>query len=40
LWLFWIAPLIRGGAAGLLYPMLFGEAQAAPSAIEAAAAVK
>jgi aquaporin Z len=25
LWLFWIAPLIGGGIAGLLYPALFGE---------------
>ncbi|MBV9044597.1 MAG: aquaporin Z [Alphaproteobacteria bacterium] len=25
LWLFWIAPLIGGGLAGLIYPMLFGE---------------
>ncbi len=25
LWLFWIAPLIGGGLAGLLYPALFGE---------------
>ena len=25
LWLFWIAPLIGGGLAGLLYPILFGE---------------
>lgn len=25
LWLFWIAPLIGGGIAGLLYPVLFGE---------------
>jgi len=25
LWLFWIAPLIGGGLAGLLYPVLFGE---------------
>jgi aquaporin Z len=25
LWLFWIAPLIGGGIAGLLYPILFGE---------------
>jgi aquaporin Z len=25
LWLFWIAPLIGGGLAGLLYPTLFGE---------------
>jgi aquaporin Z len=25
LWLFWIAPLIGGGLAGLVYPMLFGE---------------
>ncbi|MBV8364634.1 MAG: aquaporin Z [Candidatus Eremiobacteraeota bacterium] len=25
LWLFWIAPMIGGGLAGLLYPALFGE---------------
>lgn len=25
LWLFWIAPLIGAGVAGLLYPVLFGE---------------
>jgi aquaporin Z len=25
LWLFWVAPLIGGGLAGLLYPTLFGE---------------
>lgn len=25
LWLFWIAPLIGGGLAGLIYPVLFGE---------------
>ncbi|MGA7356445.1 MAG: aquaporin Z [Candidatus Cybelea sp.] len=25
LWLFWIMPLIGGGLAGLLYPVLFGE---------------
>ena len=25
LWLFWLAPLIGGGVAGLLYPLLFGE---------------
>lgn len=25
LWLFWLAPLIGGGIAGLLYPVLFGE---------------
>lgn len=25
LWLFWVAPLIGGGIAGLLYPTLFGE---------------
>jgi aquaporin Z len=25
LWLFWLAPLIGGGIAGLLYPALFGE---------------
>jgi len=25
LWLFWVAPLIGGGLAGLLYPALFGE---------------
>lgn len=25
LWLFWLAPLIGGGLAGLLYPALFGE---------------
>jgi aquaporin Z len=25
LWLFWIAPLVGGGLAGLLYPALFGE---------------
>jgi aquaporin Z len=25
LWLFWIAPLVGGGLAGLIYPMLFGE---------------
>lgn len=25
LWVFWIAPLIGGGIAGLLYPMVFGE---------------
>jgi aquaporin Z len=25
LWLFWIAPLIGGGLAGLVYPVLFGE---------------
>ncbi|MEO7201893.1 MAG: aquaporin Z [Candidatus Tumulicola sp.] len=25
LWLFWVAPLIGGGLAGLLYPILFGE---------------
>lgn len=25
LWLFWIAPLIGGGLAGLIYPALFGE---------------
>jgi aquaporin Z len=25
LWLFWVAPLIGGGIAGLLYPALFGE---------------
>jgi aquaporin Z len=25
LWLFWVAPLIGGGLAGLVYPMLFGE---------------
>lgn len=25
LWLFWIAPLIGGGVAGVLYPALFGE---------------
>ncbi len=25
LWLFWIAPLIGGGLAGLVYPILFGE---------------
>ncbi len=25
LWLFWIAPLIGGGLAGLAYPVLFGE---------------
>ena len=25
LWLFWLAPLIGGGLAGLLYPTLFGE---------------
>ena len=25
LWLFWIAPLIGGGLAGVLYPALFGE---------------
>jgi aquaporin Z len=25
LWLFWIAPLVGGGIAGLLYPLLFGE---------------
>ncbi|MDQ6932860.1 MAG: aquaporin Z [Candidatus Eremiobacteraeota bacterium] len=25
LWLFWIAPLIGGGLAGLVYPFLFGE---------------
>jgi aquaporin Z len=25
LWLFWIAPLIGGGIAGLVYPALFGE---------------
>jgi aquaporin Z len=26
LWLFWIAPLVGGGLAGLIYPALFGEA--------------
>lgn len=25
LWLFWIAPLVGGGLAGLIYPALFGE---------------
>lgn len=25
LWLFWLAPLIGGGIAGFLYPLLFGE---------------
>ncbi len=25
LWLFWLAPLVGGGLAGLLYPMIFGE---------------
>lgn len=25
LWLFWVAPLVGGGLAGLIYPMLFGE---------------
>jgi aquaporin Z len=25
LWLFWLAPLIGGGLAGILYPVLFGE---------------
>jgi aquaporin Z len=25
LWLFWVAPLLGGGLAGLLYPALFGE---------------
>jgi aquaporin Z len=25
LWLFWVAPLIGGGLAGLIYPLLFGE---------------
>ncbi len=25
LWLFWLAPLVGGGIAGLLYPALFGE---------------
>jgi len=25
LWLFWLAPLVGGGLAGLLYPALFGE---------------
>ena len=25
LWLFWLAPLVGGGLAGLLYPVLFGE---------------
>lgn len=25
LWLFWVAPLVGGGLAGLIYPILFGE---------------
>jgi aquaporin Z len=25
LWLFWVAPLLGGGLAGMLYPVLFGE---------------
>ncbi len=25
LWLFWVAPLVGGGLAGIIYPLLFGE---------------
>ena len=32
LWLFWLAPLVGGGLAGLLYPTLFGE-EASPEPV-------
>jgi aquaporin Z len=28
LWAFWLAPLVGGAVAGVLYPLLFGKAEA------------
>ncbi len=38
LWLFWVAPLIGGALAGLVYPAIAGEPEAEPERLVAAAA--
>ena len=35
LWLFWLAPIVGGALAGVLYPAIWGEAEVAPKAVAA-----